>query len=510
VGGVRPLAQVAGVVVTTRTTRAGGRTDERAGPHGPGHRPTADDEEVGVAAPSTTADAHVRLVVAVGTEQRHVALRRDVRLGDALRVALVPLDDPGTVVLDSSGTLLDPDVAVGEQVPDGAALHVVRPAPRPRRSRDVDPEVLARRPGPQAGLLALAGTLGLGLLLAGMLGPAPDLPAGVATAVTLGLAVLALVVALTGRTARTTSTPASVAATVATPVLGAAAGVWAVLPGDDPQRRLALVVALVCAVVASGARAVMTRRLRAGDDEAVVVLGALTVVAATQAATLLLDLPAQAGAAVLVGLAPFVLRVAPRLALAIPDEQLVDVSQVARTAESVRAPRPRALGRVSQRLVARTVEGAERRVITATAAGCVAVVTLVPGVVAAATRSDDPADVPKWGAYALVGCVLLQFVLGPRTARDTTTRWLPRIAAGVLLLEVGLAVPVDSRETVALAALVLGALVAVVGTALARGWRSVVGSRLGDTVEGLAVVLALPAAVAASGLVEVLRRTVGS
>ncbi|CAM5783383.1 hypothetical protein [Cellulomonas persica] len=458
------------------------------------------------AAPATTASqAHVRLVVAVGTEQRHVALRRDVVLADALRAALVPLDVPGTLVLDSAGRPMDVRAAVGALVEDGAALHVVRPAPRPRGRREVDPEVLARRPRPQAGLLALAGALGAVLLLMAMAGPVADLPAAASTGTTSVLALLALVVAGTGRTGRGTAGVAAVVATLAAPVLAAAAGAWATLPETSEQRRLAVVVALVCATVVAGLRAVVTRALRAGDDEAVVVLGALVVAASVQSGTLLLDLPQQVGPALLVGLAPLVLRAAPRVALAIPDEQLVDVSQVARTAESVRSPRPRALGRVSARLVARTVDGAERRVTTAVALACATTVLLAPGVLAAPERGS----VDRWGAVVLLVCVVLAFVLVPRASRGIAGRWLPRLAAGLVLLEAGLAVPPAWRVVAAVGALVLGALVAAVAAALARGWHSVVASRFADGIEGLAVVLALPASVVASGLVGVLRGMVG-
>lgn len=458
------------------------------------------------AAPATAASqAHVRLVVAVGTEQRHVALRRDVMLADALRAALVPLDVPGTLVLDSAGQSLDLAAAVGDLVEDGAALHVVRPAPRPRGRRDVDPEVLARRPRPQAGLLALAGALGAVLLLLAMLGPAADLPALASAGTTTVLALLALVVAGTGRRTAPVAPVAAVVATVAAPVLAGAAGVWVTLPETPEQRRLAVVVALVCAIVVAGLRAIVTRTLRAGDDEAVVVLGALALAAAVQSATLLLDLPQEVGPALLVGLVPLAVRVAPRVALAIPDEQLVDVSQVARTAESVRSPRPRALGRVSERLVARTVDGAERRVTTAVALACLTVVLLGPGVLTAPERGS----VAAWGAIALLVCVVLSFVLVPRASRGIAARWLPRLAAGLLLLEAGAAVPAQWRVAAAAGALVLGALVAVIAAALARGWHSVVASRFADGIEGLAVALALPAGVVASGLVGVLRGMVG-
>lgn len=441
---------------------------------------------------------HVRLVVAVGSEHRHVALRPDVLLGDALRAALVPTDVPGTVVLDSTGQRLDLVRSVGDQLEDGAALHVVRPAPRPRRHRELDPESLVRRPRPQPGLLALAGACGGVLLVAALLGAQDGPPAVVVTALTAGLALLALVVAIV-------ATTASPVATIAAPLLAAAAGAWSVLPSDEAGRRLAVVVALVAATAAAAVRAVAAHAAREGDDEAVVVLGALVVAASLVLATVLLDLPAQVAPALLVGGAPLVLRVAPRLALTIPDDQLVDVSQVARTAESVRAPRPRALGRVSERLVARTVHGAERRVTTAVVIACALTVLLTPGVVASA----DPGSVARWGALALVACVVLAFVLVPRTQRNAAGRWTPRLAAGALLVEAAASAPDGLRVVAAVAALVVGLVVAVVGAALARGWHSVVASRLADGVEGLVVVLALPAGVVASGLVEVLRRMVG-
>jgi hypothetical protein len=234
------------------------------------------------------------------------------------------------------------------------------------------------------------------------------------------------------------------------------------------------------------------------------VLAALVVVAAAQIVGLLAALPVGTAAALVVGLGPLMLRLAPRYALAVPDEQLVDLSQVSRTADSVRAPRPRALGRVSAKLVARTVAGAERRVATACVAACVATVVLVPVVLAA----PAPGSIGRPAAYGLVVLVVLAFTLVPRVTRDPVIRWVPRLAAGALLVELSLGLPQGWQVPAAVLATLLVLVVAGSGAALARGWRSVVASRLADSIENLAVVLSLPAAIAAGGLIEILRRAV--
>ena len=59
---------------------------------------------------------------------------------------------------------------------------------------------------------------------------------------------------------------------------------------------------------------------------------------------------------------------------------------------------------------------------------------------------------------------------------------------------------------VAVAALALVVGMTALSIVLGRGWQSVVASRLADALEGLAVVLALPAAAVAADVIETLRR----
>ncbi|NKY12328.1 hypothetical protein, partial [Cellulomonas hominis] len=72
-----------------------------------------------------------RVAVHLGARRLDVALDAARTLGELLAAAGVPLV-PGMLVLDSGGRALDLAVPVAEQVADGAAVHVVAPAPRPR------------------------------------------------------------------------------------------------------------------------------------------------------------------------------------------------------------------------------------------------------------------------------------------------------------------------------------------------------------------------------------------
>lgn len=448
--------------------------------------------------PPVRAGSHVRLGLDLGTERRDVALRSDVVLGDALRSALVPVDDPGVVVLDSAGTRLDLSRAAGAQVSDGALVHVVRagtaPASRAGRWAARRPDVATRRPPPQAGLLAvvvvLATALGAVVLLPGAPRPgALALPA----AVVLGLA--ALLVALA-------RVPATTAATAAALALAASAGAVGVAPVDGPGRRLAVTVALVLAALVGGVRVLVTRAARAGEDDAVVLLAVVATAAVVQSATLLAAVPAVVGTAALVGAGPLVLRALPRLSLAVPDDQLVDLAHVSRTAPSVRSPRPRALGRVAAAQVAGAVGHAERRKDTA-----VLLVSAVPPLLLPVVLTAAPA-----GSMAAVGGLVLglaaafAFLAQPRSSRGDVARVVPRVAAAVLLLETLLLGRHGIDGTLlALGLVLVAATVAVLALPLGRGWSSVALSRTVDGFEGLATVLVLPAAAVAGGAVDVVR-----
>lgn len=437
-----------------------------------------------------------RVAVHRGVDRLDVALDPARTLRELLAAARVaPV--PGLLAVDAVGTVLDLDAPVAEQLPDGGSVHVVVPAPRPGgRTARARAAVVARRPAPQVALLALAAAAAGVLVAVELIDPARrGLPGAVAAGV---LAVAALALALVPVAAGT-------AATLVAPALAFAAGVAAVDPAGAPDRRLAVVAGLVAATAVAAARYVTARARRSGEDLATVLLAALVVAAAVSLAVLLAGQPGALAAAVLLGLVPAGLRAVPVLSLAVPDEQLVDLAHVARTAPSVRAPRPRGLGRVNERQVLRTVGSAERRTDAGVLLLCAVPPLLVPLVLPAA-RGDA---VTGWGAVALVTALVLVLALQPRTARGPVARWAPRASAALVLLEAALVAgpALGGTAVAAAAACVLLALVtAGVGAALGGGWRSVVASRFGDALETLGVLLALPAALVAADLVEILRR----
>ncbi|WP_448630264.1 hypothetical protein [Cellulomonas soli] len=442
-----------------------------------------------------------RLAVHVGAQRLDVALDPDAELGDVLDGLALPLGQ--TMLVDSAGRRLDGRASVGSQLEDGGVVHVAVPAPGPRGRRGGrlpgHEEAVRRRPPVEAGLLAVGAVAALVATVVVMTSGRASSGAGVVVGA-VGCLLGALGCALGRARAQT-------AATVCGPVLGLAAAVLVVAPTDDAGRRLAVVAGLAAAAVIAAARYVAVRADRsgsagAGDDVAGVALVATSATAAVALVGLLLALPVVASAAVLVGAAPLALRALPQSALSVPDEQLVDLARVSRTATSVRGPRPKGLGRVSTAQVVRTVAFAERR----KAAGTVVASLVPPLLLPAVLASSTPGTVGGWGALALTSCVVLAFGLGPRTARGAVARWWPRAAVAVVLLEAVTWAPADLRTLLAAAVLALAVGVAALAVPLARGWTSVVASRLADGVEGLGVVLALPAALVAAGAVELLRQ----
>lgn len=454
-----------------------------------------------------TSPARSLVGLRLGERSLDVAMPHGASVYDVLRAAGADLDDPGLTVVDSAGQQLDPYSTTGEQLPDGSVLHVLsRPSVvRVARGGHEVSDPAVSRPTTSPWWLGVAGAAAVvvaSTVVVGMDGAsAPLAPADRwAVAGALMLAGLALAVLRRRPGATGSLWPTAVAA-----LAGAAAGAVTVDPHVAAAGQLLGVAALVGATVVTAARWAATRRVRDdAADHAGILLVLLAGASAICAGVLLLGLPAVLASAAMLGAVPLLVRALPTLAVDVPDEQLIDVAQVATTAASVRAPAPQPLGAVNRRMVVRTVHSAERR----RDAGTVLVALVPPVTAPMVLASAEPGGLTGWAALVAVLLVVLSLNLQPRTTRGAVVRWAPRVSAALLLVELGVlgaasGGPVATAATGAAIGLGLG--VSALSVAVGRGWRSVGFSRLADTLEGLSTALALPAALTAAGVVEVLR-----
>ncbi len=452
-----------------------------------------------------------RVGLRVGARTIDVAVPAGVPLYEVLREAGIDLDDAHLAVVDSAGRRLDRYSVTGDQLADGVVLHVVstaRPA-RPARRRgaadDAPADPATVRPGSSASWLAggaAAAVVIVAVAVLGMSDGVADLSPDRRAALSGALAVLAMLLAVVrGRPGVIGSAWPTVVAGLA----GAAAGVVALDPAATGAGRLMTVAGLVGAVVPVAARWAVARRMRdAAADVAVVLLVVLAVATALVVLGVVLSLPPELPVAVLLGAVPLAIRALPALCVDVPDEQLIDVTLVARTAWAVRAPETPPLGAVNDRMVVRTVRNAQRRRDAATVVLSAAAPLLAPVVLVTA-----PGGYQRWMAAAACVAVVVALGLGPRTARGEVLRWLPRAGALGVVVEIALVGAGGDTAAPVTVALVLGALgVAAVSLAIGRGWRSVGMSRLADALEGLATVLALPLAIVGAGAVDAFRALV--
>lgn len=444
-----------------------------------------------------------RIGFRVGGRTVDVAIPAGTSVHEALREIGVDLDDPAMTLVDSTGQEVDRYSTTVDHLPDGSVLHVVTRTPSSGAGATVrgPSEPAAARPTASPWWLAVAGAGAVVLTAVAVL---DGLGGGQGTtvqrpALVVVLAAVALALAfVTGRPGASGPLWPTVVAALA----GAAAGVVSVDLGLAGAGRLMVLTALVGALVPTAVRWAMGRRTRdEAADLAAVLLVVLGIAAGVTALALLLDLPAAFPAAVLLGLTPLGLRALPSLCVDVPDDQLVDVTLVARTVSTVRAPAHEPLGAVNDRMVVRTVHSAENRRIAGTVLLSLAAPVLVPVVLVSA----EP-GLTGWASLAACGLVAVALALSPRTARGPVARWAPRVGALVMLVELAaLGAGGGSATTVTLVAVAMGLGVAALSLPIGRGWRSVGFSRLADAMEGLATVLALPVALVGAGAIEAFR-----
>lgn len=368
---------------------------------------------------------------------------------------------------------------------------------RPRRSRRSSDAVPALVVG--LGLLCVVtAALGPAIAAAGVGSTSAQAPAAQWVAATLLLAAAVVV---------TLSVPRSRAGAPALRLAGApafalAAGLTVPLGGSPERFAVQGVLAAALGVVVLGLGTVDGAGSDRAERVAMACLGGVGVVLAVG---VLLGWPPGASAAVVVGLAPVVVRALPSASLAVDPTQLLDTDRLSTTIWAVRERHGGRRRRVAAGDVRERVAQAGAVVSVGTAYLTLAAV-LGGWVVAGFPALSDVAPWSRW-ALPVVAAVALGYQ--SRSVRDPVARFAMLAGAGSLGLAGGYAV-LDAQPgwvvPVVAGTLVLAAATIVGAVALAGGYRSTRLSRLADLVESTAVVLVLPLGVVAAGGIEALRR----
>ncbi|WP_377643577.1 hypothetical protein [Oryzobacter terrae] len=289
---------------------------------------------------------------------------------------------------------------------------------------------------------------------------------------------------------------------VGAPALAAAAGLLAPLEETPQGTQVSGALACALGVVVLALGSAGAPDADRGERTAMACLGGLGVVLA---AGVLLDWSPVASAALVVGLAPVVVRALPSTSLTVDPTQLIDTDRLSTTIWAVRERHAGRRRRVTSLDVRERVAAA--RAVVSVGTGYAAVGAALGGWVVA--LGEPLSSVAPWSAWVLPAVAAVALGYQARTVRDRVARFA--MLGGAASLTVAAAVAVVAAHpgwvvwlvavTVAVAGLTVVGAIALVG-----GYHSTRMSRLADRVESLAVVLVLPFGVVAAGGIEALRR----
>jgi hypothetical protein len=287
------------------------------------------------------------------------------------------------------------------------------------------------------------------------------------------------------------------------PPFGLAAGLSLPVADSPSAGRTAFIAGCVLATALAGVARIVgggSDRASQGAMTTFAVLGALAVTG------VLLGWPSFAVAAVTAGLVPAAVRLLPSLGFDVPDEQLVDVDRLSTTIWTARVQEVRRFRRLRPAEIDGVFHEARETVAAGTVWACLVAPVALVALVATAGRSA----LSQWGTVGLCACLTIALGYQSRTVRDRLPRYalLAASAASALLGTYAAGSRLDALWGFLLVGLAafLGVLAIVGSVALGRGWHSTRLSRLADMVEGLAVVLSLPAAAVAADGIDVMRR----
>ena len=437
-------------------------------------------------------------------ERLDMAARTGVPIG-----ALVPPpkahQPSGFLITTADGTVVDAEAAMGTDVLEGAVLITtpVRAGLRSYETTDADLESALRA---SVGETAVVLVSVLCFFLGGLpplIGHGRLLPPALQIAGACLLVILLVSAAF--RSARQRSAVREAMGALTVPLTGGAAGAL-LAPVSSPDSRL--LVALL-AMWGTGAAALLFWIIRRGASEAVSA-GAwlfLSVVGTIVPATGISRVPVLV---VLMAVGAVGGLLIPRFAVQVPNQQLLDMTQLRVMGRSVRQPTMPPPREVSPRSVSRSVAQTTMSSVALDIAFGSLVLLGLPTAIQTALADG----VTAWGARVEIVCVMLLLLLRPRTAHSRVLRLMPRLVVAIAIVLALVLLWIDGgtgvitrpwSHAVAFIVFLTTAGTFTVGVFLSTV-RSAWWGRLGDIFQTLATVGILPSAVIAAGLIDVMRQ----
>ena len=446
----------------------------------------------------------IRVTLVHEGERLDMAARAGVSVGE-----LVPPPKPhqpsGFLITTADGAAVDAGAALGADVLEGAVL-VTTPAqagPRGYGTTDSDLENVLRS---SVGETAVVLVSVLCFLLGGLpplIGHGRLLPTAVQLVGACLLMVLLAAAAFRPSGRRPALREALGALTV--PLAGGAAGAL-LAPVSSPDSRL--LVALL-AMWGTGVAALVLWIVRKGIGEAVSA-GAWLFLASVGTMVPAAGISRVPVLVVLVAVGALGGLLIPGFAVRVPNQQLLDMTQLRVMGRSVRQPEMPLSQEMSPHSVSQSVSQTEVSSVALEIAFGSLVLLGLPTTIQVALAGG----VTGWGARVELVCVMMLLLLRPRTTHSRVLRLMPRlVVATAVVLVLGLLWTGDSErfmtrswsEAVAFIVFLTTASAFAVGMYLSTV-RSAWWGRLGDIFQTLVALGTFPAAVIAAGLIDVMRQ----
>lgn len=446
----------------------------------------------------------IRVTLVHEGERLDMAARAGVSVGE-----LVPPPKPhqpsGFLITTADGAAVDAGAALGADVLEGAVL-VTTPAQAGLRgygTTDSDLENVLRS---SVGETAVVLVSVLCFLLGGLpplIGHGRLLPTAVQLVGACLLMVLLAAAAFRPSGQRPAVREALGALTV--PLAGGAAGAL-LAPVSSPDSRL--LVALL-AMWGTGVAALVLWIVRKGIGEAVSA-GAWLFLASVGTMVPAAGISRVPVLVVLVAVGALGGLLIPGFAVRVPNQQLLDMTQLRVMGRSVRQPEMPLSQEMSPHSVSQSVSQTEVSSVALEIAFGSLVLLGLPTTIQVALAGG----VTGWGARVELVCVMMLLLLRPRTTHSRVLRLMPRlVVATAVVLVLGLLWTGDSErfmtrswsEAVAFIVFLTTASAFAVGMYLSTV-RSAWWGRLGDIFQTLVALGTFPAAVIAAGLIDVMRQ----